>query len=68
MNIKNPPSCDITPNRDLEFWTEMHVCSLLIVLKHELIYTWQIVPLEFNLSTPIFQMDFIPIFNSSVHK
>lgn len=68
MNIKNPASCDITPNRDLAFWTEMQVCSLLIVLKHELIYTWQIVPLEFNLSTPIFQTDFIPIFNSSVHK
>lgn len=48
MNIKNLTSCDITLNGDLAIWTEMQVRSLLIVIKHESIYTWQLVPLEFN--------------------
>lgn len=37
--------------------------SLLIVLSHEFIYTWQLVPLEFNLSTLISLTNLLPSIN-----
>lgn len=41
---------------------------MVIVIRHEFIYTWQPVPLEFNLSTLISQTDSLPSVNSFVHK
>lgn len=65
MNIETLTS---TISGDIAIWTEMQVPSLLIFLRHEFIYTWQLVPLEFNLSTPISQMAFLPTINSFVQK
>lgn len=52
----------------MAIWREMWAPSMVIVIRHEFIYTWQPVPLEFNLSTLISQTDSLPSINSFVHK
>ncbi len=64
MNIKTRAARDLTLNGDNVIWTEMQVPSLLIVIGHEFIYTWQLVPLEFNLSTLVSQTNPLPSINS----
>ena len=54
MNIKTL-RCDLTLNGDKVIWAEMQVPSLLIVIGHEFIYTWQLVFLEFKSSSLISQ-------------
>lgn len=53
---------------EMAIWREMWSPSMVIVIRHEFIYTWQPVPLEFNLSTLISQTDSLPSINSFVHK